>query len=169
MKKILELALAGIMCVSLAGCMAAGADGQDIPLLSVDKSISLKEGYYTNENDDSYIHIVGNKIELCGADAEADAQEAWEQLMADMNTDEREKQKSNYESFIKNSVEEAQKTYALQEFTPVTFSLPDGYRSTCLALNYVEGDKTVAGYSLKSEDTILMGETYCYYGTELPQ
>lgn len=170
MKKILGLALAGIMCTALVGCTTAGADGQGVPLASVDESISLKDGYYTNDNDESYIRIEGNKIELCGVDIDALAEKGWERLNAGIDDAERERQAPHHDSFVKNTAEDAKKTFALQEYTPVTFSLPDGHKSTVLALNYVKDSQTYEGYSLKTEDSIVMiGNTYYYYGTELPQ
>ena len=169
MKKLFGLALVGIMCAAFAGCATANADRQGVPLVSVDESISLKDGYYTNDNDESYIRIEGNKIELSGLDIEAYAEKSWEDAIAELDSAERERQLTHRDEYINNTMNDAKATFALQEYTPVTFSLPDQKR-TVLALNYVKDSQTYEGYSLKSDDSIgMIGNVYHYCGTELPQ
>lgn len=169
MKKLLGLALTGIMCVALVGCTTANADKQGVPLAAVDESISLKDGYYTSDKDDTYIRIEGNKIELGGLDIDAYAEEKWNEITADLDKAELEKQLPQHETFVKNTADDARATFALQEFVPVTFTLPN-HKSTVLALNYVKDSQSYEGYSLKEDNSIVMiGNTYSYYGTELPE
>lgn len=169
MKKLLGLALTGIMCAVLAGCTTAGADEQGVRMAAVDESISLEDGYYINDKDDTYIRIEGNRIELCGLDYDAYAEEKWNEVIADLDETELEKQLPQHETFVKNTADDARLTFSLQEFVPVTFTLPN-HKSTVLALNYVKDSQTYEGYSLKDDNSIVMiGNIYRYYGTELPQ
>lgn len=169
MKKLLGLALTGIMCVALAGCATASADGQNSRIISVDESVSLKDGYYTNDNDDTYIRIEGNKMELCGLDYEAYARKSCDELYATFNEEELEKQLPHYEDAVKNTAESLRADCALQEFVPVTATFPDK-KKTLLVLNYVENSQAYSGYSLKEDNSIERYDNiYRYYGTELPQ
>lgn len=169
MKKFLGLALTGIMCATLAGCATANADGQESRLITVDESVSLEDGYYTNDNDDTYIRIEGNKMELCGLDYEAYARKSCEELYATLDKETLEKELPRFEEVVKNTADGLREDCALQEFVPVTCNLPNK-KKTLLVLNYVENSQSYMGFSLKEDNSIERYDNiYHYYGTELPE
>lgn len=166
---LFKFAAMGIVCLALAGCAQAGADDDYHNYINED--IVLQDGYYTCENDDSFIHIENGKIELCNFDMEADAIKIWDELMGKCDDEERKRQEPHRDEFIENSVNTMKNDFALREFTPVSFPFPDE-TFTMLVWDYewAQTVGTYTGYDYYDDGSIgKVGNTYYYYGTELPE
>lgn len=77
MRKLISYVFIGAICLTLAGCTAANAadDGRETITLADD--VILRDGFYLSDNDESYIHIEGDYIELCGYDCISDFTDNW--------------------------------------------------------------------------------------------
>lgn len=169
MRKSLCLAALAAASVLMTGCVAVHAD-EVKPTPHINEDITVRSGYYTCEDNDAYIHVDGNLIELCNFDHEANAEDRWNELMAECDETERERQAPHREEFISNSVEFALEQESLQEFT--VYTIPFEERDiTMLVLNFdfaVEHG-TFMGYNYNEDGSISRGElTYYYAGEELP-
>lgn len=80
MKKFLSFVALAASCVFAVGCSTANAE-EKTKTNHINEDITVKSGYYTCAEDDSYIHVDGNKIELCNFDYEADAERSWNETM----------------------------------------------------------------------------------------
>lgn len=169
MKKLLCYFALAASCVFAVGCSTANADVEPKSDY-INEDITVKSGYYTCDEDKSYIHVDGNKIELCNFDYEAYAEEAWNNAMATLDEAERDRQASNHDSYIEESVKGAMEQHKLQEFTPYTFVLAEK-ESTMLVLNFEFAHEhgTYTGYTYNEDGSISKGNTYRYSGTEEPQ
>lgn len=160
MKKL--LALAGVLGIlTLTGCTVASADADgeekgDIVITEVD----LQDGYYLSDNDDSYIHIEDNMIELCGFDIEGRAAADWEEY---------DGPKVSLEESVRSAKEEFEWLFAWKEYTPirvVEFG-DDGGDLIMLVVNYefASAHGSYTGYIVNDDGTIYReGNTYTYAG-----
>lgn len=166
MKKLLCYFALAASCVFAAGCSTATADVKTKSDY-INEDITVKSGYYTCDEDKSYIHVDGNKIELCNFDYKADAEEAWNNAMATLDEAERDRQASNHDSYIEESIKDAMEQHKLQEFTPYTFVS----EKTMLVINFEFAHEhgTYTGYIYNEDGSISKGNTYRYFGTEEPQ
>lgn len=136
----------------------------------INEDIIVRSGYYTCDEDKSYIHVDGNKIELCNFDYEADAEEAWNNAIATLDETERSKQASNHDSYIEESIKDAKEQHRLQDFTPYTFVFGEK-ESTMLVINFEFAHEhgTYTGYTYNEDGSIKKGNIYHYSGTKKPQ
>lgn len=177
MKKILAYSLFTAACVLLSGCKAVYASDNRPTSGYINENITVRSGYYTCEEDDSYIHVDGNMIERCNFDYAEDAEKVWNELMEECDEQERERQAPNHDIFIENSVQWAKEFDALQEFVVHTYPLstyqPEESDITKLVLNYelAKTTGTYSGYDYNAEDGSIQisGYIYCYAGEELPK
>lgn len=163
MKKL--LALAGILgALMLTGCAltSAAADGEekgDIVITEVD----LQDGYYLSDKDDSYIHIDGNMIELCGFDIVGRAKTDWENF---------DGPKVSLEESIACAKEVFEPLFAWKEFTPIRIVEcgENGKDLTLLVVDYEWSKEhgTYTGYLVNEDGTITReGHIYTYNGENL--
>ncbi len=107
------LALTGTLGIlALSGCAVASADDGKV---QGDKVIQEDpaNGYYTSNNDDSYIHIIDGQIELCNFDIDARTIE---------NHNNYDGPKASLEDALEFSREMFTELFRLQEFTTVSFT-----------------------------------------------
>ena len=148
----------------LAGCAAASADAEYSDGDCIEAEVSLSDGYYLSDNDDSYIHISGGQIELCGYDYVTAFTEDWNAVEGD---------KASLEEYVDNSAEIFLSQCSLQDYTPVKFigMGENGADLTLLAVNYelAQSTGTYTGYILNDDGTISkVDNVYSYVGEELP-
>jgi hypothetical protein len=147
------------------GCTTAKADDERKTDIFVDNSVTVSEGYYLSDNDESYIHIENGQIELCDYDYVADFTESWNNI---------EDSKVSLDEYIENSAELFLAQIELQSFTPVRFEgcTEDGGDIVILVLNYdsAAASGAYSGYILNDDGTISkVDNIYTYYGAELPE
>lgn len=147
----------------LAGCTAVSADTEYNDGDCIEADVSLADGYYLSDSDDSYIHISDGQIELCDYDYVAAFTEEWNAIDGD---------KASLEVYIENSAEIFVPQCSLQEYTPLSFigMGENGDDMTLLALNYElsKENGTYVGYILNDDGTISKADNiYTYFGTEL--
>lgn len=123
MKSFLGYSLLTAACVLMSGCVSAHAEDNKPRHSYVNENITVRSGYYTCEEDDSYIHVDGNMIERCNFDYAEDAEKVWNELMEECDEQERERQAPNHDIFIENSVKTKEEFDALKEFVVYTFPL----------------------------------------------
>lgn len=160
MKKL--LAIAGIFgIIALTGCTAASADGKEKGEISI-VEVDLKDGYYSSDKDDSYIHIEDGMIELVGYDIAAQAKRIYETAEGD---------KVSLDEWIENAKEQFEPLFAWKEYTPVCFTKmgENGEDMVWLVVDYEFASEhgTYTGYVLNDDGTIYReGNTYTYKGEE---
>lgn len=160
-----------------AACVSAHAEDNKPRHSYVNENITVRSGYYTCEEDDSYIHVDGNMIERCNFDYAEDAEKVWNELMEECDEQERERQAPNHDIFIENSVKTKEEFDALKEFVVYTFPLstydPKKSDLTRLVLDFEflhEDRGTTAFYDYNEEDgSIALDHIYYYAGEELPE
>ena len=174
MKK-LAYALLTAACVLLSGCSTAHAEDTKPRHGYINRDITIKSGYYTCEEDDSYIHVEGNMIERCNFNYYADAESKWSEAMEKLDEQERERQEKNHDVAIENTVELAKTFNALQEYTVYTIPFST-YSSqfhdvTTLVLlpeAELETNSYRGGYTYNEDGSLYVGHNYYYVGEELP-
>ncbi len=147
-KSIVKSALVGAVCLVMAGCAAASADF--VPYKEIDETI-VKDGYYTTDVDESYIHVENGTIELCNFSEENELEAIegyWNEYLEGLSDEEKELRLGDHDGYVANSLEGAKETYAKQEYTPMTF--------------YVNAYLTVRMLLLDAFDP--EGETGSYHG-----
>lgn len=156
--------------VLMSGCSSvASADNDEILHSQIVLDMALiDDGFYLSDNDSSYIHISDGQIELCDYDFERVCRSDYEKL-----TDE-QKQNTDLDSFVSESVKWFEDEAALQEFTPVKFCNggEEGNDLILLVLNYEYASSVGAytGYVFNKDGTICkVDNTYSYFGEELPE
>lgn len=176
MKKILGCSLLTAACVLLSGCATAHADDNKPREGYVNENITVRSGYYTCEEDNSYIHVDGNMIETCNFDYTGWVEREWARTMAELDEEERERQAPNFDMVLENSTELAKEYDALQEFVVYTFPLstyyPEKSDTTKLVLYYenAKNSGVFNGYDYLEDGTILSRDfIYSYAGEELPE
>ncbi len=143
------LALTGTLGIlALSGCAVASADDGRVQ----GDQVILEDpanGYYTSNNDDSYIHIIDGQIELCNYDIESRAIEDYNNL---------DGPKVSLEESIKSTREYLTEEFKLQEYTPVSFVKmgEDGTDFDMLVIKYDTAEERGAftGYGLNPDGTI---------------
>lgn len=143
------LALTGTLGIlALSGCAVASADDGKV---QGDKVIleDPANGYYTSNNDDSYIHIIDGQIELCNYDIDARTIE---------NHKNYDGPKASLEDALEFSRETFTELFRLQEFTTVSFTGMGDNGSDFILLipNYESAQESGSynGYVLNSDGTI---------------
>lgn len=149
----------------LTGCTAASADTEYSPGDFVVTEVSLADGYYLSDNDDSYVHITDGQIELCNYDYVTVFTEQWNSL---------EGNKASLEKFIEVSAEAFLPQCALQEYTPLKMigMGENGGDQILLSLDYEwsKENGTYNGYLVYDDGTLFKADNiYTYFGTELPE
>ncbi|MDE7229353.1 MAG: hypothetical protein K2N56_02630 [Oscillospiraceae bacterium] len=177
MKKFLGYSLLTAACILLSGCAADAhaEDGTNKPRDGyVNEEITVRSGYYTCEEDDSYIHVDGNMIERCNFDSYAWAESLWNKSMEEWDEETREKQAPYHDQAIKNTVELAKESDALQEFVVYTFPWstydPEKSDSYTLIPSFDPDSIVRSGYEYNIIDgSIGISDiVYRYAGEELP-
>ena len=175
MKKQFAYSLLTAACVLLSGCTSAHAEDNKPRTGYINKDITIRSGYYTCEEDDSYIHVDGNMIERCNFDYYANAEKLWNESMKELDEQEREKQAPNRDTCIENTVESAKEFDSLQVFTVYTFPLstfnPDKSDITTLVLlpeTEFETSSFRGGYRYNDDGSIGLDNNYYFAGEELP-
>ncbi len=173
MKKFLGYSLLTAACLMLSGCATAHAEDNKPRHGYVNENITVKSGYYTCEEDDSYIHIDGNMIEFCNFDYRSWVDRLWNEDMATLDEEERAKQAPRYETVVANTIEAAMKSDELQEFVVYTYPLstyyPEKSDLTKLVLNFDPESNNYSGYDYNEDGSISSRDVcYTYAGEELP-
>lgn len=175
MKKFLGYSLLTAACVLLSGCASSAHAEDNKPRNGyVNEEIIVRSGYYTCEEDDSYIHVDGNMIECCNVDYYANAAKSWDELYAEWDEETREKQLPYYDVFLKNTAELAEEFDALQEFVVYTFPWstydPQKSDSHKLIPSFDPDSSARGGYEYNVVDSSIEigGIVYRYAGEELP-
>mgnify|MGYP004617757459 CR=1 FL=1 len=159
--KILSLTV--LFSLALTGCAAASAADDHPAGGHSEVDVDLADGYYTNDKDNSYIHITDGKIELCGYDIESEIRKEYDSITDD---------KVSFEEYLANSEELFEEKTKLQSFTPVCFNKmgENGEDMTLLVVNYdfAKDNGTYTGYTLNPDGTIkILDNTYSFSSTEL--
>ena len=149
----------------LTGCTAASADTEYSPGDFVVTEVSLEEGYYLSDKDDSYVHIVDGQIELCNYDYITICTEQWNAIEGD---------KVSLEESIAIFEESFLPQCELQEYTPLNMigMGENGGDQLFLSLDYEWSKESGAynGYLVYDDGTLSKaGNIYTYFGTELPE
>ncbi len=175
MKKFLGYSLLTAACVLLSGCAAAAHAEDDKPRYGyVNEKIIVRSGYYTCEEDDSYIHVDGNMIKLCNFDSYAWAENLWNKSMEEWDEETREKQAPYHDQAIENTVKLAEEFDALQEFVvytyPVSTYYPERRDSHTLIPSFDPDSAARNGYGYNDVDGSIetAGRVYYYAGENLP-
>lgn len=175
MKKLLGYSLLTAACIMLSGCAAAHAQDNKPTQGYINENITVKSGYYTCEEDDSYIHVDGNMIERCNVDYYADAENAWNRYLEEFDEEERGKQAEYHDTYVENTAAWAMEFDELQEFVVYTYPLstfyPEKSDDTTLVLNYesLQESGSYTGYGYNEDGSIERnGHNYYYVGEELP-
>lgn len=177
MKKFLGYSLLTTSCVLLSGCVTAKAEDGRPRHGYINENITVQSGYYTCEEDDSYIHVDGNMIECCNFDYYAWAEGLWNESMEKWDEEEREKQAPNHDSVIEFTVNLAKETDALQEFVvytvPISTYYPEKSDLTRLVPDYdsfTSDCGPTGGYEYGEDGSIKSGDIWYHYaGEELPE
>ncbi len=177
MKKSLGYSLLTAACVLLSGCAAAAhaEDDSNKPRDGyVNEEITVRSGYYTCEEDDSYIHVDGNMIERCNVDYYANAEKSWDKLFAEWDEETREKQLPYHEVFLETTAELAEEFDSLQEFAVYTFPWstydPEKSDSHTLIPSFDPDSSAYSGYGYNAADGSITRDNHNYYyaGENLP-
>lgn len=176
MKKILGYSLLTAACVLLSGCATAKAEDGRPRFGYVNENITVKSGYYTCEEDDSYIHVDGNMIETCNFDYTAWVEREWARTKEELGEEELNRI-ADFNTVLEGSTELAMEFDALQEFVvytvPISTYYPEKSDLTRLVLDYdsVTSDcGPTGGYEYGEDGSIKSGDIWYHYaGEELPE
>lgn len=152
------------LALVLTGCAAASADPEYTQGECIEIEVSLADGYYLSNNDNSYIHIEDGEIGLCDYDYTAAFTSDWNALDGD---------KASLDEYVDISAEALLYQISLQKYTPVKFvgMGENGGDLNLLAVHYKTSleNNTYYGYILNDDGTISkIDNIYTYEGTELP-
>lgn len=171
MKKILCYAALAVSCALMSGCVEAHAEDPKPRKSYINEDITVKSGYYISDEDDSYIRVDGNMIEVCNFDYENYIEGLWSQSMEQWDEQEREKQASRHDIVLENTTKSMKEQHSFQEYTIYTFPHSDK-DTTMLVVNFefAKAHDTYTGYIYDPEtETICESYTYQYIGEELPE